>query len=72
MSGLEQCVADAYKRAEETLDPADWALFHALSAALEAERAKHHEPASVEGIPEPPVKTVRISREQPQIWWLGG
>jgi hypothetical protein len=62
LSGLEDAVADAFERAQVSLDPADWHLYHALSGALHAERHPPPEPASTEGIPDPPVTSIRIPR----------
>jgi hypothetical protein len=62
MSGLEDAVNQAYERAQTSTDPTDWRVYHALQATLDAERAKGHEPASTEGIADPPVKNIRIPR----------
>jgi hypothetical protein len=59
-SGLEAAVVDAFERAQVSLDPADWRLYHALSGALDAERHPPPEPASTEGIPDPPISNIKI------------
>jgi hypothetical protein len=47
---LERAIADAYERAQTSLDPTDWRVYHALNAALHAERAKRHEPGDTSGL----------------------
>jgi hypothetical protein len=64
MSGLRDAVDDAYRRAELSCDPADWALFHSLNATLQAERTKRHEPGDTTGILDPPVSEIRIERPE--------
>jgi hypothetical protein len=58
----------AYEKASTSCDPADWAVFHALSAAPRAESdellrdALPVEPPGTSGIPALPVSYVRIPR----------
>jgi hypothetical protein len=57
---LEEAVNAAYETAQISTDPADWATYHALSAALHAERNPPPPLAPAEDIPDPPIKEVRI------------
>jgi hypothetical protein len=63
MSGLEDAVADARAAADVSIDPAVHAVKNALEGALAAERAKRHEPADTTGLADPPIREIRIPRD---------
>jgi hypothetical protein len=48
---LEEKVAAAYEKAQTSLDPHDWRVYHALNGALHAERHPPPAPADTSGIP---------------------
>jgi hypothetical protein len=53
MDPLERAVNDAYERAQTSTNPDDWKVYHALNAALHAERHPPAPPGDTTGIPSP-------------------